>query len=1040
MTENHEAVIKSLASASAELQHFVIQLEKGNLGLRSLVLREADLTREAIKVEGNRSRDHTTQQTSILQAAIADSAKDTEESLARKRELEDKRKLQSSRDERLLKSLYWEDMNTRGNSVEDAHHDTFEWILKTKFKDDTDLMSSKMYLQKEIGFTDWLQRGKGIFWINGKVGSGKSTLMKFLANDPRTRAYLESHWILKSRNSLILSAFIWSAGLPSLQSQKGLFSTLLYQLFDGNRSAAKFYTKLPTPHIFRKTSPNDWSLSELIKLLADSLARVIGITCIFIDGLDEINHNENGGELGLLQSIAMLAKIPNVKVCVSSRPEPVFVNTLREYPHLRVQDLTARDIDLYVRDQLSYLRPVGKEAAGLQIPCSEPEDNSDQAHISKRQLQTLVNEIVTKANGVFVWVRIVVSRVQRGLIQYDTWEMLMKKIQGLPADLTKLYTAMWDRLGDDRQEYLQQAAFIFNHMKYLERPEITSRSRNTLLYMMFAADNYIRQRILGTGPVPNELELAGLGKIFYTRLVATTGSLLELVKRGTQDDEGAYTYVTQGRYEGHPPGLSKPQCNQALGLGFIHRSAHDFLMDTLDGKNILDADTKPGDEHQVLAFLAEMCFALIDKDTWYSPDMTSMEHVSERILPLFEKLFYSVGSGAGDIVAAVFGLIEATLARTSYEESHQCGFRPAHMNLDATTASNYEARNMQEHKIKTLVLLSFCTKFTQQGQFVVWLLAQGADPNYSGYRFRQKFMSPFVALLYYLRREVFSDDPEKIHPDDILRALHFIQYGAHVHGRVLCSLTADNDDEGLPFPGIGALQSASNYTKRTQRRHSVEFVVLVDLSISQFWGDLDRPKIAAAIPEFAVLDRVLSKADRAPARPILIYRITTHASACGNFDILESVNSKPLGCDVDLDEALLAGSRLEKPTPKMDTEINGGVQEDPSPIILCDRDVMDDFFTNYPSEELKARETLEWLVKKGYVASSFLQLEYAESMFAQDVAIMHECSSEDPGVGQFGSTTGNEYRAVTRALEEYSSRAIRFLPKTQTNTHIGGHD
>lgn len=40
-------------------------------------------------------------------------------------------------------------------------------------------------------WTNWLSSGNGIFHIAGKLGSGKSTLMKFLCNHPQTKVALQ---------------------------------------------------------------------------------------------------------------------------------------------------------------------------------------------------------------------------------------------------------------------------------------------------------------------------------------------------------------------------------------------------------------------------------------------------------------------------------------------------------------------------------------------------------------------------------------------------------------------------------------------------------------------------------------------------------------------------------------------------------------------------------------------------------------------------------------------------------------------------------
>ncbi|KAL9624251.1 MAG: hypothetical protein Q9160_001498 [Pyrenula sp. 1 TL-2023] len=76
--------------------------------------------------------------------------------------------------ETLIESLRFEDINTRQNEVSEPNPKTYHWIF-----DDTleHLWDS---------FSAWLEGGQGVHWINGKAGSGKSTLMKFIINDERT--------------------------------------------------------------------------------------------------------------------------------------------------------------------------------------------------------------------------------------------------------------------------------------------------------------------------------------------------------------------------------------------------------------------------------------------------------------------------------------------------------------------------------------------------------------------------------------------------------------------------------------------------------------------------------------------------------------------------------------------------------------------------------------------------------------------------------------------------------------------------------------
>ena len=85
----------------------------------------------------------------------------------------------------ILDSLSNMGMTARYEKIADAHAKTFEWI----FQDYTYAWGSHY----GDTFTEWLSRGNGIFWVTGKAGSGKSTLMKFLSHHRLTSKALK-HW------------------------------------------------------------------------------------------------------------------------------------------------------------------------------------------------------------------------------------------------------------------------------------------------------------------------------------------------------------------------------------------------------------------------------------------------------------------------------------------------------------------------------------------------------------------------------------------------------------------------------------------------------------------------------------------------------------------------------------------------------------------------------------------------------------------------------------------------------------------------------
>lgn len=75
--------------------------------------------------------------------------------------------------------------------------------------------------------------------------------------------------------------------------------------------------------------------------------------CIPVDGLDEVVDEYGAGVP--TQSIESLRRTlgKNGKLCVSSRPEPLFSSRLKKFPELKLQRLTRDDMRRYVRDRLS---------------------------------------------------------------------------------------------------------------------------------------------------------------------------------------------------------------------------------------------------------------------------------------------------------------------------------------------------------------------------------------------------------------------------------------------------------------------------------------------------------------------------------------------------------------------------------------------------------------------------------------------------------------------------------------------------------------
>lgn len=349
---------------------------------------------------------------------------------------ENETKAQKLVEESIIASLRFSNMKDRQEAIADAHTKTFDWIFNP-----TDEGS------RWSNFTEWLQSGKDIYWINGKAGSGKSTLMRYVAQHATTKRLL-AEWA-HPLQCITASFYFWNSGTSMQRSQMGLLRAILCEIFSQHRQLihvllptmwARGYSELPWngKHDYVKlTHPHDdrwsvdiqdlimtWNTQKLMrtfKLLLHQQAVPLKL-CLFVDGLDEYegDHSELAD---IFQSVGSTSC--NIKVFLSSRPLLVFEDSFKSNQSLRLQDLTLGDVRSYVIDKFNGNR--GYRRLASQEPDLAP---------------YLVEEVVTKADGVFLWVRLVVHSLLQGLNNRDTLADLQRRLRLLPPDLEDLYQLM----------------------------------------------------------------------------------------------------------------------------------------------------------------------------------------------------------------------------------------------------------------------------------------------------------------------------------------------------------------------------------------------------------------------------------------------------------------------------------------------------------------------------------------------------------------------------------------------------------------------
>lgn len=120
--------------------------------------------------------------------------------------------------DQVLKSLSFSSMTLREETIEKAYENTFDWIFRAE----------EHTLRPGHDFVKWLREGSGVYWIYGKAGSGKSTLMRFIADKPDLGQHLA---LWKTGSDLIVAKhFFWAMGDEKQHDILGLLRSLLVQL------------------------------------------------------------------------------------------------------------------------------------------------------------------------------------------------------------------------------------------------------------------------------------------------------------------------------------------------------------------------------------------------------------------------------------------------------------------------------------------------------------------------------------------------------------------------------------------------------------------------------------------------------------------------------------------------------------------------------------------------------------------------------------------------------------------------------------------
>jgi len=274
------------------------------------------------------------------------------------------------------------------------------------------------WILEDQAFAEWLdpRNSKPVFWISGKPGSGKSTLMRYLAESLQQGSDITP---LPAFTSTFF--YSWSSS-DRRDILNGLLRTILLQLI---RQASQNSPGLSTNFLaeVERAMPPNWSnqtdiLADHLDLLLRDVTRCQPVY-ILIDALDELDPRDANRILDFIRPVANQSRASQVKVLVTSRRD----DSLHEHEfHMCMDKANHTGISRYLNDQLE----------GLSLE-----------HKYHQYTEKLVGgEILRKAQGVFLWVVLVVQELRH---VSEAGEDVLRVLDTLSSDLESLYERLLRR-------------------------------------------------------------------------------------------------------------------------------------------------------------------------------------------------------------------------------------------------------------------------------------------------------------------------------------------------------------------------------------------------------------------------------------------------------------------------------------------------------------------------------------------------------------------------------------------------------------------
>ena len=327
-----------------------------------------------------------------------------------------------------MAKFFYTAMSLKSEQLREERKECLKSLWFNKNKTDSRSKGTFEWIWENPTIVKWYEAKPGAIWIQGKAGSGKSTMMQYLFETEQAKAKTENPKTIVAH----FSFFSQDADGPQ-SSMKGLIRSLLEQIIQQRVSLAD-----PILAVWRQQkSQSDESLTTFWTDLAQLKNLLIAtmnygmaqpLFSFYIDGLDECKEHDQPWykDISFLLESVVAA---NARICPSSRPTHQMSQVFRDLPTLALETLNNSDIRLFLQNEIKFFKLRGV-------------DFSD--------FENILERICNNADGLFLWAKLI----------YQNFIFPQVEIRSageyVPlADLETLLNAKHDRLDNIYHAMLQ---------------------------------------------------------------------------------------------------------------------------------------------------------------------------------------------------------------------------------------------------------------------------------------------------------------------------------------------------------------------------------------------------------------------------------------------------------------------------------------------------------------------------------------------------------------------------------------------------------